>query len=195
MSRRARSYQSPLFGDVLIIGSGEGALTKSIEEVTKHVQPLPDRALQPTFGSLQLDIAHAIALQARASVEYMGTKSEFASQATGGLFALSYLPRCYGWSEDTPPPGFVQNRVCELFTERRGSQVYLNRVVISSRAIDEEPLNVLVYRNSTQRALRLSDLTVSLPQSDWETHRIAQRRADTVVSPLLGWRATRTFTQ
>lgn len=187
MSHGARTYQCPYFGDVLIIGTGEDPMLKSFNQVARYIQPLPINFQSPTAADIQRAMANAVALQANATVEYMKSRSEYASKATGGLFALSYLPKCYGWSSQKPPPGHVQNRVCELFTERRGSKMYLNRAVISSRTIDDEPLDALVYRDSEKCALDLNESAVLLSHGDWVNHHIAQKRADTVVRPFAGF--------
>lgn len=114
MGHGARIHSTPHFGDVLIIGTGEKPLLESILKAAESIQAKP-----PIADEIQMAMSSAVAVQANATVGYMNFRSEFASKATGGLFALSYLPKCYGWSEKTPPPSHAQNRVCELFTEYR----------------------------------------------------------------------------
>lgn len=185
-SHGARNAHNDWFGEVLIIGSGCEPLGRSIEAACTYADPLPSNFETQTVAYVQQAMANATALQAGATVDYTKANSAYANKATGGLFALSYLPRCYRWSDTTPPPGHFQNRTCELFTESRDAGIYLNRAVISSRTIDEEPLKALVYRDSEHSALNLDELNLLLAHEDWSNFHIAQMRSETTILPLEG---------
>ena len=185
-SHGARRIHNDFFGEVLIIGSGSEPLARSIEAVCTYADPLPSDFDLQVLAYVHRAMANATALQAGATVDYTKANSAYASKATGGLFALSYLPKCYGWSDSTLPPGHLQNRTCELFTESRGGGIYLNRAVISSRTIDEEPLKALVYRDSKQSLLNIEELNLLLAHEDWSDFHIAQMRSETTILPLEG---------
>ncbi|MFS0827097.1 hypothetical protein [Pseudomonas phoenicis] len=186
MSHGARVYQSPYLGRVLIIGSGEIPLTTSIHHVEKYLLSLPADFDKFTAKYVDTAMVNALALQARSSVDYMKENSNFANKSTGGLFALSYLPKCYGWSDSSPPPERLQHRVCELFTYNVGSDIYLSRAVIAFRDVDEEELNTLVYRENIPRVMSLSQADLLWEQGDLTRHRIAQLRDDSITEPFKG---------
>lgn len=84
MSHGARIYDSPCFGRILIIGSGETPLTASIHHVEKYLPSLPVDFDKFTEEYVDTAVVNALALQARSSVEYMKENSNFAYKSIWG---------------------------------------------------------------------------------------------------------------
>ncbi|MGH2419047.1 hypothetical protein EJ576_29415 [Pseudomonas sp. C 49-2] len=171
------------FGKALVIGSGRHALLQvmnrlSTEQIAKTL-PCFECELEKHVCTA---VANALLIIANASVEYMSPHSEFARQSTGGLFTLSFFPGLYGWTQDDLPPAYLNNRLCQMFTQRDGDTLYLKRLILTLKPIGSEFLEVIVFDGSL--ALNIDSCTLTLKFKDLSLSRIAAVRNDSTVEPM-----------
>ena len=171
------------FGKALVIGSGRHALLQVMNRLsTKQIA-----VTVPCFES-ELEkhvctaVANALLIIANASVEYMRPHSEFARQSTGGLFTLSFFPGLYGWTQGNLPPAYLNNRLCQIFTQCDADTLYLKRLVLTLKPIGSECLEVIVFNGSL--ALDIDSCTLTLKLKELSLSRIAAIRDESTVQPM-----------
>lgn len=179
----AREYETTHFGRVLIIGSGESPLLHSLKKLQATLKAPPDSIATETMPHVEQAILNAMTLQADASNDYIKSNSNFANKSTGAQFSLSYLPKCYGWSNSAPPPVKLQHRTVEFFTRNVGTDIFISRAVISYRETDEQELNTIVYRNFASKIFDVHDGELLLEKENLTRYTIADVRDQSSVQP------------
>ena len=159
---RQTTLMGKSFGKVLVIGSGRDSLMQAMDTLERR-QTLTLPELEP----VNLDyathaIANALAVVGRSSVEYMRAHSAFAQQSTGALFNISYFPNLYGWSVTNPAPGWLANRLCQIFTHSDGTGTYLTRLVVTRQEVGCTHLETFFFSGHQKLDLAQDEFTLDL---------------------------------
>ncbi|WP_455884911.1 hypothetical protein [Pseudomonas spelaei] len=180
-SDEAQHYIDKHFRRVVMIGSGKPALVQIINTVSGQLKaPLPSLEHDQT-GHVFQAIARSLAVVARSTIDYMsGSASSFAAQSTGGYFCISYFLDLY-W-RDQAPPAFLDNSLCQIFTEADVDQIYLTRLIVSQRSPGLGYMDVFVFVG--RQPISLNDTVISLPLSSFSHTSIANVRKQSTHNPM-----------
>lgn len=180
-SKQARSFIGEYFRRVVMIGSGKQTLEQVINKVSSHLTvPVPDIKTDLT-GHVFQSIASALQVVAHSTLDYMNDqKSSFADHSTGGYFCISYFLNLY-WREKQPP-AFLENSLCQIFTECDKRQAYLTRLIVSQRLPGLDYMDVYVFEG--RHPLTLKESVIDLALQGFSHSRIANIRRNSTHGPM-----------
>lgn len=180
-SEQAKHYLGSQFRRVVMIGSGKEPLVRMINKVSGYLKsPLPSIKKAP-LEHIGRAINNALSVVAQSTRDYMkGDRSLFAAHSTGGVFTISYFLGLY-WL-DEQPPAYLENSLCQIFTECEGEQVYLTRLIITRRQHKSQHMDVYVFEG--KHPLVLGEKVLELPLQQFSHTQIANFRRHSSIGPM-----------
>lgn len=167
----ASSQMTPLFGQVVTIGSGKAPLLEIFAKAL--AAELPDPQENPG-GHLETTVVNALQALAVLSRDYMDDQSLMADKSTGGLFNVAYFPELYGYPAEADLPALVVSGICQILVELRGKAAVITRLSVSRQIFSAERIEVLLFEGDLDTLA--SSTSISIDASQLQSITIAKNR-------------------